>query len=183
MMTENVAMQKRVAHDGRIQWVFQEDVHRDDRNEIYDLLVCSWCNKNPILFHRKTLSRCLRGIHNRKLPNCGCQKTDTAAVVAAYRTSKTIKEISEEFGLSESRIRRIARAAGVTAKPIFKPEKSVNDYQIISRALVSADTARIAKLLGVSKGHVHRTIRSHLTKITEAYRGAGGAGGGSGGGR
>lgn len=161
---QQVALKKHVSASGQVQWVAQEDAHRNDRNEIHDLLVCAWCGKNPILYSRKSLMKCLRGKNNRKLPHCGCQFASSRKeeIIKDYKSDMTIKEMVAKYDISHETIIRLMRAAGIARKPPRQYTKEATDYQIISRLLLLSDTSKVASILGITKARVQKAVKAYM---------------------
>ena len=159
---------KLVSHDGRLQFIYREDVHRDSRGNIYDLVICSWCQKQVFLHNRRYLKKALKGVDLRKLPNCGCQVRDTQAVVTDYKTDMTVREIAKKHGCSPQTVLRIARAAGVPPKVQSRNGgRVVTRYRIVAEILLTCDTLKVAEKLGTTRQKVRKAINEYMTLITK----------------
>jgi hypothetical protein len=165
---EPTSLKRLVSHDGRIQFVYREDVHRNAKHEIYDLIVCSWCNNQVFLFHRKNLKKSLKGNDGRRLPHCGCQIKDRKQLLDDYRKDMPVAEIALKHGLSRSSVLRIARAAGLPPKTrILNGSRVVTDYRIVAEILLTADTRQVSDKLKVTRQRVRTAIDKYMTKITK----------------
>lgn len=162
---QQVAVLKRTSHDGMVQWVLQEYAHKDDAGNVFDIILCSWCGRVPFMYDRRLLAKCLKGVDNRKLPNCGCRKLDTAAIARDYMTDMTIEEICTKYDVSHATVVRAARDAGIRRKPPKKNTTTLTDYRILSEILLTASTAQIASKLGCSKERVRKAVNALMTAM------------------